>query len=288
MNVAEHKPAPLAPAPAADSPWKQRVRLGIIVLLLPTSLYFIYRHFQGPSAVIETMPNRPMLKSEGKEFYDRDTRVRFTPPPRWSMQLRSTEMPDDDPTTPADERGRGFWWLFAALGLVVGTSSCVLLFVKSKRSFTPELICVALVATAVVGYCVVQGLAAATPAAAVDRGDRMIVKFKRLLPNQPAASFRVLVGRAPADQDVAEYVKKRNPGQDWRRPSAISSLTVGGLPAAKIQYSALYNGVPSLRDIIGVRRGSQVFYFIATYPLADRSAQEECRQTMSTVLFEQS
>src|SRR5688500_13144975 len=116
MNVAEHKPVPPPPAQAADNPWKQRIMLGIVVVLLPTSLYFIYRHFQGPSAVIDTMPNRPMLKSEGKEFYDKDTRVRFTQPPRWAMQLRSTESPDDP------------------------------------------------------------------------RGDRMIVKFKRLIPNQPTAS----------------------------------------------------------------------------------------------------
>lgn len=190
--------------------------LGMVVVLLPTSLYFIYRHFRGPSAVIETMPNRPMLKSEGKEFHDKDTRVRFTQPPRWAMQLRSTEAPDDH------------------------------------------------------------------------RGDRMIVKFKRLLPNQPTASFRVIVTDSPPEQDIAECVKKRNPGHEWKRPSAVSTMTVSGLPAAKIQYSAIYNGLPSLRDIIGVRRGDQVFYFIATYQIGDRKAQEECRQTMSTVLLDQS
>lgn len=216
MNVVEHKPASPPPAPAEDNPWRQRIKLAVVVLLLPMSLYFIYRHFQGPSAAIETMPNRPMLKSEGKEFHDRDTRIRFTQPPRWSMQLRSAEAPDDH------------------------------------------------------------------------RGDRMIVKFKRLLPHKPTASFRVIVVDTPQDQDIVECVKNRKPGHEWKRPGEVSTLTVSGLTAAKIQYSAMYNGLPSLRDITGVRRGDQVFYFIATYQVGDRTAQEECRQTMSTVLIEQS
>ncbi|MCI0684980.1 MAG: hypothetical protein L0Y71_23025 [Gemmataceae bacterium] len=215
MNVIQHKPAP-APASPADNPWKQRILLGVVVVLLPTSLYFIYRHFQGPSATLETMPNRPLLKREGKDFHDKHTRVRFTPPPRWSMQLRSTEAPNDH------------------------------------------------------------------------RGDRMIVKFKRILPNQPTASFRVHVVDTPRDQDIADCVKNRSPGHDWKRPSAVSPLTVCGLPAAKITYSAMYNSVPSLRDIIGVRRGDQVFYFVASYQIGDRAAQEECRQAISTVLLEQS
>jgi hypothetical protein len=212
MNTIEHKPP--RPVPTVPNPWKQRVMLGMVAVLLPTSLFFIYRHFQGPSALIETVPNRPMLKSEGKEFHDKDTRVRFTTPPRWSMQLRSGEAPDDR------------------------------------------------------------------------RSERMIVKFKRLLPNQPSASFRVIVVDTPQDQEIAESVKNRKPGQGWGKPSEVTTLTVSGLPAAKVDYTAPYNGFPSRREITGVRRGGQVFYFIATYQLGDRNAQEECRQTMTTILIE--
>ena len=68
-----HRTQTPRPVPTMPNPWKQRVMLRMVAVLLPTSLFFIYRHFQGPSALIETVPNRPMLKSEGKSF---TTRIR--------------------------------------------------------------------------------------------------------------------------------------------------------------------------------------------------------------------
>jgi hypothetical protein len=126
-----------------------------------------------------------------------------------------------------------------------------------------------------------------TEAEKAHSNDRLLVKFKRLLPNAPAAWFRVHLVDVPADEPLVEAVKNRKPGQvGWTHKGGVETLTVAGLPAAKIQYGGHYNGFASVRDIIGVRRGGQVFFFVLTYQIADRSAQEQAREAMSTVLFE--
>ena len=70
-------------------------------------------------------------------------------------------------------------------------------------------------------------------------------------------------------------------GQTQRGDHADRERPAGG----KVDYTAPGNGFPSRRDH---RRPPQrwVFYFIATYQLGDRNAQEECRQTMTTILIE--
>jgi hypothetical protein len=207
------RPAP-ADADAANNPWRQRALLAVALVLLAGSWYFIWAHFRTPSVTVETMEKRPLLKRETREFHDTDVGIRLMPPPRWSMQARTTEAPD------------------------------------------------------------------------VHRGDRLLVKFKRLLPNAPAAWFRVHVADTPAQEPIAESVMNRDPGPDWKVKGRVETVTVAGLPAARIQYGGRYNGFASLRDIIGVRRGSQVFYFVSTYQIGDRTAQEQAREAMNTVLFE--
>ena len=192
----------------------QRLLLLVAVVLLVPSIYFIWRHFNAPGIYYETGTKRPLLKSEGVDFHDADVGIRFTPPPKWSMQARSFDSP------------------------------------------------------------------------ANHRADRLLVKFKRVLPNLSAAWLRVEVVDTPEGQDIAESVKKREPGRDWKSKGDVETMKVGGLPAAKIQHGGVYNGIPSLRDIVGVRRGGQVIYFICTYGVGDRQAQEQTRQAIQTALFD--
>jgi hypothetical protein len=117
--------------------------------------------------------------------------------------------------------------------------------------------------------------------------DRMVVKYKRLLPNAPAAWFRVYVVDVPPHEAIADAVQARNPGHDgWKPRSGVESITVAGYAAAKIRYTGSYNGFPSFRDIVGVRRGGQVFFFVSTYRHGDSAAQQEAAQAMHSVLFE--
>jgi hypothetical protein len=116
--------------------------------------------------------------------------------------------------------------------------------------------------------------------------DRVLVKYKRILPDLPAAWFRVYVVDTPADQSIEQCLAERNPGNDWKTKGEVEKLTVAGQPAARILYGGIYERFPSLREMVGVRRGGQVFYFVSTYRVGDRNAEETTRQLLTTVLFE--
>lgn len=201
-------------AVAGSTTRKQRLLVAGSLLLLLPSLFFIWRHFQSYGIAYETGEKRPLLKSEGADFHDAQTGIRFTPPPKWSMQARSYEAPD------------------------------------------------------------------------VQRKDRLVVKFKRVLPNAPAAWLRVEIADVPAAIDIVDAVKQRKAGSDWKTKGAVEPMNVAGLAAARIQHGGMYNGIPSLRDIVGVRRGPEVIYFIGTYGVGDRQAQEQLRQAIQTSLFD--
>jgi len=199
--------------PAASLRRQRWLLAGALALLL-TSLYFIWTHFQTHGIAYDTGDKRPLLKSEGADFHDAQTGVRFTPPPKWSMQARSYQAPDHKPK------------------------------------------------------------------------DRLIVKFKRTLPNTSAAWLRVEIAEMAADTDIVEVVKQRKAGHEWTTKSAVATTKVSGLPAAKIQLGGKYNEMPALRDVVGVRRGDQVIFFAGTYAVGDRLAHEQFLQTLQTCVIE--
>jgi hypothetical protein len=125
-----------------------------------------------------------------------------------------------------------------------------------------------------------------TEAPDVDVDERMLVKFKRLIPGRPAAWLRVYVEDAAKGESVSAAVKKRQPGPGWSRPTAVQSMTVNGQPAAKITYSGVYNNVPSVRDVIGVQRGQEMFWFVSTYQVADFAAREQTLEAVNSVIFQ--
>ena len=118
----------------------------------------------------------------------------------------------------------------------------------------------------------------------VEVKERLLVKFKRMLPGQYPAWLRVYVeDGTPAS--LADAVKHRKPGLAWSKPSPVQSLSVAGRPAAKVTYAGTYNGVPSTREIIGVQADDRTFWFISTYNIRDQAAPGETTAAIqSTVL----
>jgi hypothetical protein len=197
-----------------ESPQRQKVLLGLALAIFALAGVVLWLNSRGPSADIETEALRPLLKNDGKEFYDAQVGLRFSPPPNWGMQGRSTDAPGDNP----------------------------------------------------------------------GEEDRLLVKFKRLIPGRHAAWLRVYVEEAKGP--LLEAVKNRDPGKGFSSPSAPQSMTVSGAPAVKVTYSAMYNQAPSLRDVIGVEHGGKVFWFISTYQVADSAAREQTLQAIQSVVFQ--
>src|SRR5215510_12417331 len=82
-----------APAAAPRNSRVQLLLLGVALVLLTASLYFIWRHFYPAGISYQTTEKRPLLVNDRKEFHDAQLGLRFTPPPKWSMQLQTTEAP---------------------------------------------------------------------------------------------------------------------------------------------------------------------------------------------------
>jgi hypothetical protein len=63
-----------------------------VALLLSGGLLALFA-FTPDAPVATNAEGRPLLASDGAEFYDAQLGLRFTPPPGWFMQVRSTETP---------------------------------------------------------------------------------------------------------------------------------------------------------------------------------------------------
>lgn len=127
-----------------------------------------------------------------------------------------------------------------------------------------------------------QGRTTAAPNVQVE--ERLLVKFKRMLPGQYPAWLRVYVEDG-THGSLTDAVQKRKPGLNWSKPSPVERLTISGRPAAKVSYTGTYNGVPSIRDIVGVRADGRTFWFIATYNIRDQAAAGETAAAIQSTLF---
>jgi hypothetical protein len=127
-----------------------------------------------------------------------------------------------------------------------------------------------------------QGRTTAAPNVQVK--ERLLVKFKRMLPGQYPAWLRVYVEDGTYGS-LTDAVQKRKPGLNWSKPSSVKPLTIAGQPAAKVSYTGTYNGVPSIRDIVGVQADDRTFWFIATYNTRDQAAPGETAAAIQSTLF---
>ena len=191
---------------------RQKLLLSAALAILAVAALLFWLNRRGPAATFEVEAQRPLLKSDVKEFHDTQVNLRFTPPPTWSMQGRTMQAPN------------------------------------------------------------------------VEVKERLLVKFKRMLPGQYPAWLRVYVEDG-THASLDDAVARRKPGLAWSKPSPVQRLSIAGRPAAKVTYAGTYNGVPSTREIIGVQADDHTFWFISTYNIRDQAAPGETTAAIqSTVL----
>jgi hypothetical protein len=121
------------------------------------------------------------------------------------------------------------------------------------------------------------------------RSERMVVKYKRLIPGLQVAWLKVSVGDAPGDKSPAEMLASRKlPEPDWKVTKPVEDgLTVAGRPAARVTFGGPldpdHQGVRDFtNEVVAVRRGPQMFYFAGTYVTADPKGQKRIRTAIDT------
>lgn len=127
------------------------------------------------------------------------------------------------------------------------------------------------------------------------RPERMLVKYKRLVPGAQVAWLRVTVADADADDDQtpADLLRNRKPQESgWKVIKQVEDgLTVGGLRAARITFGGPFDPTGRgkkdfVSEMVAVRRGAQVFYFAGTFAADDPSGRQQVRAAVESAVFD--
>jgi hypothetical protein len=125
------------------------------------------------------------------------------------------------------------------------------------------------------------------------RSERVIVKYKRLIPGYQVAWIKLSVADAPGDESPAELLKKRKPPEpDWTITKPIEEgLTVAGRPAARITFGGPFDpDQEGIRDfsceVVAIRRGPRAFFFSGTFVTADPKGQKRGRTALDSLILD--
>jgi hypothetical protein len=125
------------------------------------------------------------------------------------------------------------------------------------------------------------------------RSERMIVKYKRLIPGLQLAWLKASVADAPNDKSPAELLAGRKPPEpEWRVTKPVEDgISVAGRPAARVTFGGPldpdHHGARDFtNEVVAVRRGTQMFYFAGTYVTADPKGQKRIRTAIDSVVLD--
>ena len=125
------------------------------------------------------------------------------------------------------------------------------------------------------------------------RAERMLVKYKQVLPAKPVAWLKVSVAEANGDQSPATLLQMRKPPEPtWRVVKEVEDgLKVGGLPAARVTFGGPFDPAGRgpreyVSELVAVRRGAQVFFFAGTYALTDVHERQKIRTAVESAVFD--
>jgi hypothetical protein len=125
------------------------------------------------------------------------------------------------------------------------------------------------------------------------KSERVIVKYKRLIPGYQVAWIKLSVADAPGDESPADLLKKRSPPEpDWTVTKPIEEgLTVAGRPAARVTFGGPFDpDQEGIRDfsceVVAVRRGAQAFFFSGTFVTADPKGQKRVRTALDSLVLD--
>ncbi len=111
----------------------------------------------------------------------------------------------------------------------------------------------------------------------------LLVQYRRVTTPRPA-SFDVSMLDVPASTTLEAYLAERGPGRDsWKPAGAIVTLDVGGQPAARAAFKGLQGKDPALKEIVAVRKGERVYFFISVVPADDAKARDQVRKAVASI-----
>lgn len=115
--------------------------------------------------------------------------------------------------------------------------------------------------------------------------ERMLVGYKRLRTPNPA-SFEVGRWDAPQDTNLVDhFTAKRLGPQAWRQIGGVESLTVGGLPAQRLQFQQRARNLDIRKEVTAVHHNGKFYFFSLIAPPDDLTARNEARRAIASVTW---
>jgi hypothetical protein len=121
------------------------------------------------------------------------------------------------------------------------------------------------------------------------KAERMVVKFKRLIPGPKAAWFKLNVADVTGDPSPADLIRTRKPREAHfgMTKDPEDGLTIAGRPASRVTFGGDMDpdgkgSRPTTQEIVALRHGPVVLYFTGTFITADAETQQMIRAAIES------
>jgi hypothetical protein len=125
------------------------------------------------------------------------------------------------------------------------------------------------------------------------QAERMVVKFKRLVPGPIAAWLKLNIADVTGDPSPAELIRTRKPREAHfvmtKEPE--DGLTIAGRPASRVTFGGELDtdrqgSRHCTTEIVAMRHGKIAVYFAGTFTTTNQEAQKLIRNSIESTVFD--
>jgi hypothetical protein len=113
--------------------------------------------------------------------------------------------------------------------------------------------------------------------------ERLLVEYRRLKGDSPAALLVTMVDLPESDDLVAHFRNNRTVSQWKLKP--VEPLLLGGRKAERFVFQGTQGKFETVQEVVVVRRGSRVYFFTGIYRAGDNKAREQIRGAVGSVAW---
>jgi hypothetical protein len=110
--------------------------------------------------------------------------------------------------------------------------------------------------------------------------ERLLVAYRRVAGNQ-VTRFEVTMVDVAESVELAELIVAHSDG--WKPEGRVEALEIAGRPAARGAYRSRTANPPEIKEIVAVRKGERVYFFIGLFAADDSKGRDQVRKSIETL-----
>jgi predicted Zn-dependent protease len=109
-----------------------------------------------------------------------------------------------------------------------------------------------------------------------------LVNYRR--PSGKGAAFVVTAEDLPASADLAEHLARGSYGvTHWVRAGSPTGVKAGNAEGTRYSYTGRSGREELAKEVVAVRRGERVYFFITVYPPTDAESRDQVRRVVENI-----